>query len=136
MSRGNLIVGWLCAMAVACQALREPAGVVIFGLAVPVYALLWAWIEATAATEQHRRELHELRLALATIGDPDTLLHRLDELTARAERTAKLPERMEELSGRLAQLSGDTRERLQKLETFAGELVTKEGLGRRLKFGQ
>lgn len=135
ISRGAYVVGWLCAMAAGMLVLKEPTGVAVFGLAVPVFALLWHWLEVAVVNETYQRDLHELRVALAILGDPDKLLRRLDELQEAAAKVKLTPERVEEVLATLKSTTGGLNERLVKVETMANALQRDGILDKRMRFG-
>jgi hypothetical protein len=96
-------------------------------------ALRWAMLALQASTtqEEHRRELHELRMALATLGDPDELLRKLDVLQEAADKLKRAPERLDELAAALRTTGGGLDERLKKIENFLSHEATRAALDRR-----
>ncbi len=137
--------------------MRRTEGVIVAAILLGAALLFWRYESAAAVlalataaafrwasamlhvhdvSDEHQRDLHEIRLALATLGDPDKLLRRLDELKERTEKTARLPDKLDLLTEKVQKLVGDTAERLGRLEAFNSKLLTDETLRRRLTFGR
>lgn len=122
--------------AVAALATGQMGWALLFAALAVLAVQVDRLIAAVRVNEQHAEDLHEVRMVLAQLGDPDELLKRLEETRGQVEKLQRLPERLDELTAKVQKLVGDANERFGKLEAFNNKLLTGDALRSRVTFGR